>query len=302
MNAAANWLFTFLLGWTGKLFNGGLKYISNNAAGLHSIFAVIWFPLLLILLCIGTALDFGVWFVRWRPQDLWRSEAHRKLIVKNKRDQQADLNETSFPESLDQLATWVSEEEPPMPELLDAFPPSIAPSYDSQVENSSAVNGFDAYPYTSVQQLSQADENALFMSPDAYQPYTEQMPAVTDMPEPFFAADMQQVLDQNNNALTAEQLPSLSFEAPTGYPQQEENVSEEQSASALIRRRRSNRHRLHDDKPRRASIGGLFNQLAPSDEDPLEGLPPPVSQENAFNAPVFPDSYPPLHQDDERLQ
>ena len=82
MNAAANWLFTFLLGWTGKLFNGGLKYISNNAAGLHSIFAVIWLPLLLILLCIGTALDFGVWFVRWRPQDLWRSEAHRKLIVK----------------------------------------------------------------------------------------------------------------------------------------------------------------------------------------------------------------------------
>lgn len=58
MNIFANWLFKFLLGWTGGFLNRISQAISTNMAGLNDNFSIIWFPLFLIIVAFGIFMDY----------------------------------------------------------------------------------------------------------------------------------------------------------------------------------------------------------------------------------------------------
>ncbi len=275
MNAVADWLFTFLLGWTGNLFNGAWRSISSNSAGLNSFFSVIWLPLLLILLFAGTAIDFIVWFIRWRPHYVWRSRALRRLAARRR-----DIPVPEQPDMPDQyrgqIAEWVAEEEPPLPELWESAP--VEETYSGYDEPRQDTPGPETY------------------DPALYMPALEPMPAFSDVsyqddapyesetPTPYAVgtADMQETVPGQ---------PLFTPEMQRFYSSYAEPVTDN-TPSPPARRRRSNRHQTAEEKPRRASLGGLLHRFSPDDEEVLEGLPPPVSQEKAFRNPVYPDSYP----------
>lgn len=271
MNAVADWLFSFLLGWTGNLFNGAWRSISSNSAGLNSFFSVIWLPLLLILLFAGTAIDFIVWFIRWRPHYVWRSRTLRKLAARQRNipaPEQADMPD----EYRGQIAEWVAEDEPPLPELWENAPVEETYSYyDAPYEDSSASESYDP---------------ALYMPASEPMPdvsYQENAPYEAETVTPYIAGeDMQESFSEQ---------PLFTPEMQQFYDSYKEPVSND-TPVPLARRRRSNRHQTAEERPRRAALGVLLHQLTPDDEEILEGLPPPVSQEKAFKNPVYPDSYP----------
>lgn len=281
MNAVADWLFTFLLGWTGNLFNGALRSISSNSAGLNSFFSVIWLPLLLILLLAGTVIDFIVWFIRWRPHYLWRSRALRRLDQKLQNVVPPAPEQTDMPEEYrGQIAQWVAEEEPPLPELWENAPmQEPEPAYAESQPYSQA--SYDPAAY--MPQQEQALESFGV-------PYQEPIPPEDAPPLPYPMEDIMDVQEE-----VTEQ-PLFTPEMQQFYNNYAEPVADDMP-SQPVRRRRSNRHQPAEEKPRFASLGGLLGKLAPDDEGVLEGLPPPVSQEKAFNDPVYPDSYP-VRQDD----
>lgn len=78
MNTFSNSLFTFLFGWARSLIEG----VWNAAAEgrLSRFFSWLgdhWVMVVLVLVLIGTALDFLIWFIRWRPYLVWRSTLRR---------------------------------------------------------------------------------------------------------------------------------------------------------------------------------------------------------------------------------
>lgn len=71
MNLFADRLFALLLGWTGSLFNSLWNLLTNNSAGLAGFLRRFWLPLIIILLLFGTAVDYIIWLIRWRPYYVW---------------------------------------------------------------------------------------------------------------------------------------------------------------------------------------------------------------------------------------
>ncbi|MBR1586431.1 MAG: hypothetical protein IJ662_12895 [Clostridia bacterium] len=74
MNTFSNSLFTFLFGWARGLIEG----LWNAAAeGKFSRFFTWlgdhWLAVALVLCLGGTALDFLIWIIRWRPYLVWRT-------------------------------------------------------------------------------------------------------------------------------------------------------------------------------------------------------------------------------------
>lgn len=279
MNAVADWLFSFLLGWTGNVFNGAMRSLSSNAAGLTSFFSVIWLPLLLVLIAAGVAIDYIVWFIRWRPHYLWRSRALRRLAQKQQAGVAPAAEQADMPDQYrDQIAQWVAVDEPPLPELWENAP--LPPEASDEAVEQPPLFSSDTY------------DPAFYMpsQPDAQQSWTQYEPEQPPLrsydeaaPLPL-AEDAQPFLPDTEAPLFTPEMQQL-YDA---YP---ELLTDETPAPAA-RKRRSGRHQQVGSKLRRPSLGGLLHQLTPEDEGVLEGLPPPVPQEKAFRRPVYPDSYP----------
>ncbi|NLD83458.1 MAG: hypothetical protein GX637_04765 [Clostridiales bacterium] len=78
MNTFSNSLFTFLFGWARSLIEG----VWNAAAEgrLSAFFSWLgdhWLIVAAVLILLGTALDFLIWLIRWRPYLVWRSTLRR---------------------------------------------------------------------------------------------------------------------------------------------------------------------------------------------------------------------------------
>ncbi len=143
MNAFADWLFGIILGWTRGLANAGWNLVANHAGGMSDFFSRIWLPLLIVLVVVGSVLDYIIWLVRWKPQRSWRAQRAQRLRDRaDRRDAQA-LEHADMPEDyLTVMSGWVQEDEEnmPLPEdfhaapVADAFVPVLDEPQPEYVE------------------------------------------------------------------------------------------------------------------------------------------------------------------------
>lgn len=78
MNSFANSLFTLLFGWARSLIQQlWTSASSGRYSALLSWLGDHWLGLAVFLCLVGTAADFLVWFVRWRPYLAWRTSFRR---------------------------------------------------------------------------------------------------------------------------------------------------------------------------------------------------------------------------------
>ncbi len=186
MNAFADWLFSIFLGWTKGLVNAGWNMVANHAGGLSDFLGRIWLPLLIALLVGGTAIDYIVWFVRWRPHHTWRK--HRVQQQHAQRNWQAAqaLEQTDMPEDyLNMMSGWVQENEEsmPLPEDLYADP---VPQYEARPE---PVYPAQPLPEASVPDINIAWRPASGAAPQPQPAPMQEWPA--DVPEhPGYPEDM----------------------------------------------------------------------------------------------------------------
>lgn len=276
MNAIADWLFSFFLGWTGTLFNGALRSFSSNSSGITSLFSVIWLPLLLVLILVGTAGDFIIWFVRWRPHYLWRSNVMRRLAKKQQPPAAASGPHEMPADYRRQIAQWV-EEEPPVTGLWEDAPLPYGEMQPAPQEGYAAALEPEPLPYDEAlyaPPLLQQEEGLYPLLPLSGAGGDAAYGAVPYLAEdePLFTPQMQGFYDS---------LEEAALPAPA-----------QPAAQDGGRRRRSARHAKTAGGAERHPLGGLLRSLAPDDQEVLEGLPPPVSREEAFREPVYPPSYP----------
>ena len=97
MNTFADSLFKALFGWARSLVQGVWSAVVNrNFSSFFSWLVDHWFWLVLGLCLIGTAIDFIIWLIRWRPYLVWRTNM-RKLFrrLRGETDGQQDF-ETGY--------------------------------------------------------------------------------------------------------------------------------------------------------------------------------------------------------------
>lgn len=294
MNAFADWLFSVLLGWTGNLANEAWRSINSDTSGFTSLLSRIWLPLLIILLLFGTAADFIVWLIRWRPHYVWRSRGALRTQQKqqNAAYQVMEHGDMS-PEYREQIAEWVvTEEEPPLPGLWEDIPPAYdnAESPPQEYEPSYQEPTFSAYTqepavaeyYESLYMRPQEDVDSAYISLEGTLPLQEAYPPVSSE-TPLYASDY---IQDDLSMITPEMQSYYDSYVPE-TPYEEEQAPQ----PSMPRRRRSQgRNKSSGVVP---LIGKLLKRLPREvdEEDVLNGLPPPVSHENAFRSPVYPESY-----------
>ena len=78
MNSFANSLFSLLFGWARSLIQQLWESASSGKyGGVLTWLGDHWLWLALFLCVAGTAVDFLVWFIRWRPYLAWRTSLRR---------------------------------------------------------------------------------------------------------------------------------------------------------------------------------------------------------------------------------
>lgn len=276
MNAFANWLFSILLGWTGALANKVWNAVVNAAGGISDFFARYWLPLVLILILAGTALDFAVWFARWRPYLVWRSWFSRRRRRRYERSAAHSLENSQMDDgTLGTIADWV------------AAPADQSPVYalDSTLQ---AWQRHDPYTHQEQQGTQQPYGTA---PADAYSPFFTAVHTDIqgDMAQPAVNGDAQMMESfpyEDHDDPNAAWLPDSSYGNP--YAPQADDA---QAPAAFQRRRRSQRDK---QKPQPLHFLRDLRQrvTAPDDEEGmLDGLPSPVNRQDAFHEAVYPQSY-----------
>lgn len=133
MNTFANSLFSFFFGWARAL----IESVWNAAAdgrfsGFLSWLGDHWLILALVMCLGGTALDFLIWFIRWRPYLAWRSTLQRwgrRLRGEEARNERQFI--TGYQEGVDLgFAPAAPQNAPPAydPSLYEAPPAAPAPA------------------------------------------------------------------------------------------------------------------------------------------------------------------------------
>lgn len=142
MSTFANWLFTLLLGWTKILINGVFSLIFDSQKSIGVFFQVFWLPFLIAILLFGTAFDYIIWIIRWRPHYVWRSHFMLwKQKKERKRQGSKQVPQNSYQESNLQYETtpYVSSEHVDIP----INPPYLQDSHS--VMNNPPQNAEDVY-------------------------------------------------------------------------------------------------------------------------------------------------------------
>lgn len=287
MNAFANWLFTLLLGWTGGLANRAWNAVVNSAGGISDFFSRYWLLPVLVLIIGGTVLDYGVWFVRWRPYLVWRSWITRRRRDRSLRKAERDLNgDYSDQHTRETLADWAS------------TPEESYPVYDLGEQPAEQPFRFTRAPQGPYFAQEQVQDAAYPQQPQAYgyeQPPSHEYEQQPQYQEPGAESPQDDAIYMPQQ--TAEQedasYASQPYRAPQadgyGFPYARQPEDPASRGPEPARRRRSDRRqrtvidRLSDLRDR---IGGSEN------EGMLDGLPAPVRHQEAFHDPVYPRGYP----------
>lgn len=284
MNLIADNLFSVLLGWTRSLFNSLWNMLTNNSAGFTGFLQRFWLPLIIVLLVFGTLTDYIIWLIRWRPYYVWSAWLRKRIG-------QRRLNQTQhFMEDLDHSPLDLPEYQMPY-EDEDRSRLMDEPVYfDFQPDNP---------PLTAEQQTSDGfQQAAAFMEePPLFTPSLPwedalQSGTVPGNEQEAWAAEtrdedaiMQETMLQNQwNYFQRQELPVSRN--PETYPMAAENG---QVAPGSARRRRAGTKRQRGKEMLR-SIKDTF--FSPGDASgSIDSLQSPVSQEDAFHKPFYPQNY-----------
>lgn len=315
MNAFADWLFSALLGWTGRAANSAWNAVTNGSGGFGRFFAHAWFPLLLILLAAGTLFDFGIWFFRWRPDRLWRSRKARRRASRSKTAESAEnaAEDGTFASPVPLFPAEGAPEYPPV-ENSPAYPPypvcapenagyaedglspypspyvSEPPAYDAvtEVDPGNAAQG-DVYPVSLYRDPFFLAEEGLPSgeSAEAYAPpfYSPEAPYAASPEQGYFLHDFApQMYDDNlyRRPVYGEEnsvlyMPSENVPPAAELPLEEQPFDGE-SSEARPHSRRSRAARM-------AKSGRLKNRLKDfmtTDNSPIDELPPPIDYRDIF--------------------
>ncbi len=279
MNAFADRLFSLLLGWTGTLFNGLWNLVTNNSAGVSGFLRRFWLPMIIILLIFGTVTDYVVWLIRWRPYYAWfswfrRREGRKRLDVTRHYMESLDRAPLDLPEYQDEQAS-----------------PDDIPMQDEPV-----YFHFEPVPEMLPGGISQEEPFLSAGQPDgAQKPYIPSLPweqARQTLAEDSLAGQslFQPLQEPLNGALYQPYLPPE--EAPvwdeTAGPGAQSTLPGKETAPS-VRRRRAGSHRQRQQSLFRSIKDTLFTQE--DEAGSLDSLPPPVSQEDAFHKPYYPQNY-----------
>lgn len=83
MNAFADVLFALLLGWVRGFIGDVWGLVTSGAGeGFLSWVGGNWLWIAAVLCIAGTALDYGVWLMRWRPYQAWRMRMNARRLRK----------------------------------------------------------------------------------------------------------------------------------------------------------------------------------------------------------------------------
>ena len=289
MNYIADRLFALLLGWTNSLFNGLWNLLTNNTAGVTGFLKRFWLPIILVLLIAGTLIDYIIWFIRWRPHYVWgawlRQRGDKRRLDQSLHYMEAlDYSPLDLPEyqqeygdsnqpavadepvyfDFDMPWTQDARQEAPMesqaidPAVSDTQPPLFVPNLPWEGQQ----------PGIAPQQ-EQAGQ-AWFPASD----YSGQPDNLYMQPEPA---------PYHDAPLYPEELP------PSWQPAAPANGNHPSEASQMSRRRRVDSRRQRGARVLQ-SIRDTF--FAGEDElASLDSIQPPVTQEEAFHKPYYPQNY-----------
>ncbi|MDD2561489.1 MAG: hypothetical protein PHP07_01265 [Eubacteriales bacterium] len=272
MNVVADWLFNLLLGWTRGLFNNIWNLVNNHSAGISGFLERFWLPIILIILLAGTAADYLVWIIRWRPHYVWRSWFMRQERKKRMNATEAYMND------LDQSPLDLDDG------LLEDTPISPVLAYGG-AENSLEGNSFPwEYPCQQPDMPQEAwQDPAHIYSPAPTPDFPDQEPEPS-LPSAAWTAWEPSVAQEtdwqspNTDYLLVESLENdeTPMEVPTEKPvsrRRRRTVTKRQRQSGLLKSLRET----------------LFDPMEPA--EPLDSLAPPISQEEAYHEPYYPANY-----------
>jgi hypothetical protein len=275
MNVIADRLFGLLLGWTRGLFNSLWNLVTNHSSGIVGFFERFWLPMIVILLLVGTLADYIVWIIRWRPYYVWRSWFMRRDREKRMQATQAymtDLDQAPLDLELDPMEAAPFTPMFPADEAV-VFPPGDDFPYPHQAPDEQPPH--QEQPVWQPQELVMPSPDPGYAAPEPELPFA----AWTVPPE-------EQAAYQEPEALAPawDQLPVVEAE---DYHLAPEETTPEKPASR--RRRRIQTKRQRQPGLLRTLRETLIDPTDPSEQ--LDSLPPPISQEDAFHQPYYPENY-----------
>lgn len=280
MNIIADRLFALLLGWTGSLFNGLWNLITNESAGISGFLQRFWLPMILVLLFVGTAMDYIVWLIRWRPYFAWRAWFAQRA---NHRMMHATQH---YMEDLDHLPLDLPEYQQEAGQQPDqAYYPQDEPVY------------FDFTPQPVLDwngQEQPAPEIPDDFQEEAFIPVLpwdspdQQLLPETQMPKQEAGMLPEQGLQLPTGAMEHRFEPALPVEASLPWLN-EEPAPKAEGSPAPVRRRRS-----ESRKNRSQSLIRTFRETILNPQEEVQGqtlMPPPITQEEAYHQPYYPQNY-----------
>ncbi|MDO5022423.1 MAG: hypothetical protein Q4E07_03665, partial [Eubacteriales bacterium] len=162
MNAFADWLFTVLLGWTGRVSNNLWSSFSKGGDGFASLLSKIWLPLLLIIIAVSTVIDL---IIRLNKRGVYnmRRERLQRLEQEHNTMREAMEHGEMADEYREEIASFV--ENSPAPFVAEGF-------FDGQ-ENAPMHHPQQSAPATDFfeppqEQTFFASENYEYQEPEIY--------------------------------------------------------------------------------------------------------------------------------------
>lgn len=288
MNLIADRLFALLLGWTNALFNSLWNLLTNNTSGVSGFFQTFWLPIILLLLAFGTVVDYLVWLVRWRPYYVWSTWLQKRTSERRRK------HSLHYMEDLDHSPLDLPEyhqvhEEFAQTGVMDE-PIYFDFNLPYQTEQEEAVYYPPELPLT---EAYQEEVPQSFFTPNLPWEDTRQQFLATQAPLPDQPWLTEPTAYEEENFLPvdeqSEQKAWLSqYDQPEALPERGEL---EQSPRLLgaSRRRRVDSRRQRGAKMFQTIKDTFF---VPEDELlPTDSIQAPVSQEDAFHKPFYPQNY-----------
>lgn len=115
MNGIADSLYNVLMGWFKTLARTVWDHLSDLGDSVKNL-GDNWLVIAVILVLAGIAIDWAVWFFRWRPDKVWRTRLQR---MRAGRYPEAELPTEGYLEPVGEVANPAEAAPQPMPE--DAF-------------------------------------------------------------------------------------------------------------------------------------------------------------------------------------
>jgi len=273
LNVLADRLFALLLGWTRALFNSLWNLVTDPTAGISDFIRRFWLPMILVILVFGTAMDFIVWLIRWRPYLIWRDwfrrrDARRRLTLTRHYMEDLDHSPLDLPEYREGAAYGSYAQDEPV--YFD-FGQQAAPPAEYLTPGGYPSGGYPQAP----------PQAPLYTPVLPWEQYRPAEPA-SDGQVAYGASEWQ----ENNQAAVPERMGQDTAWMEAEYAESPAPLTD---PAYPERRRRAGSRRGRQSGLLRSLKETLFDQ-----EDalaPLDALPPPIPQEEAYHKPYYPQNY-----------